>query len=381
MNTSGANRPLHARDGSPGSRIGRLLRAAVLVGASMLALPAGAAAAERPFLRSQSNTELASTIPASGDLNPYGVAVITSSAGALKAGSVLVSNFNNGEPGNEQGRGQTIVEVSPGGVVSQFAQVKPAEVPSLGGVGLTTALAVLPGGFVVVGDLPTSNGKAETAEPGGLIVLNDEGKLVKAIAGGPIDGPWDLTATSSGAISTLFVTNVLNGTVAAKGKVVDEGTVVRVTLHDSAKGPSVEGMRVIAGGFPERTDPSALVIGPTGVAFAPGGTLYVADTLGNRIAAVGDAITRTSPASEGGRTLAQGGYLNAPLGLALTPEGHLLSTNGGDSDIVETTPEGAEFQPYDTGAGEGGLFGLAVLPGHKDVVYVDDSTNTLNLLH
>jgi hypothetical protein len=31
--------------------------------------------------------------------------------------------------------------------------------------------------------------------------------------------------------------------------------------------------------------------------------------------------------------------------------------------------------------GAGALFGLAVKPGHDAVYYVDDATNTLNLLH
>ena len=36
---------------------------------------------------------------------------------------------------------------------------------------------------------------------------------------------------------------------------------------------------IIGSGFDERTDPAALVIGPTGLGLAPNGALYVADTL------------------------------------------------------------------------------------------------------
>jgi hypothetical protein len=56
------------------------------------------------------------------------------------------------------------------------------------------------------------------------------GKVVKTISGGPINGPWDLTSVTFGDDVALFVTNVLNGTVAAKGKTVEEGTVMRITL-------------------------------------------------------------------------------------------------------------------------------------------------------
>ena len=38
---------------------------------------------------------VASTIPANGDVNPYGVAIVPRSQGQLTAGDVLVSNFNN----------------------------------------------------------------------------------------------------------------------------------------------------------------------------------------------------------------------------------------------------------------------------------------------
>ena len=53
---------------------------------------------------------LASTVPANGDVNPYGLAVVPNSSGQLTKGSVLVSNFNantQSQP-NQQGTGTTI---------------------------------------------------------------------------------------------------------------------------------------------------------------------------------------------------------------------------------------------------------------------------------
>ena len=49
--------------------------------------------------------------------------------------------------------------------------------PCPGGVGLTTALSVLPGGCVVVGSLPTSDGSSATAQAGCLLVLNSHGQV------------------------------------------------------------------------------------------------------------------------------------------------------------------------------------------------------------
>ena len=133
-----------------------------------------------------------------------------------------MSNFNNAA--NLQGTGTTIVEVSPSGNQQVFARVP--QFP--GGTGLTTALAILPRGFVVVGSLPTTNGMSATATAGALIILDRNGHVAATFSGGDINGPWDLTAVSQGNRAILFFTNVLNGTVAAGGQVVNEGTVVRM---------------------------------------------------------------------------------------------------------------------------------------------------------
>ena len=135
-----------------------------------LATTAPASAGVRPdagasFLaRFHHRTTVASTVPANGDVNPYGVAVVRKSRGRLHAGSVLVSNFNNRK--NLQGTGRTIVQVSPGGTVQVFARITPRMLPrACGGVGLTTALVVVRN-WVVVGDLPSANGMAATARAG-----------------------------------------------------------------------------------------------------------------------------------------------------------------------------------------------------------------------
>jgi hypothetical protein len=330
---------------------------------------------------------IGSTVPSNGDQNPYGIVTVPRSSGALVAGDILISNFNNAgtaPTGNQQGRGSTIVELSPSGQLTLFAEIKASKLPGEcpGGVGLTTALAILPKGFVVVGSLPTTNGQSKTMQAGCLIVLDSNGRPVKTISGPPINGPWDMTSVSKGQNSTLFVTNVLNGTVAAEPGTVDEGTVVRIRLHGrDHRAPRVTATEVIAEGFPERTDESALVVGPTGVALGRDGTLYVADTAANRIAAVPDALRRHTAVGGSGTTVTEGGSLMAPLGMTLAPNGDLVTANAGDGNLVETTPAGAQFPPVNTGAGEGGLFGLTVAPNQKGVYFVNDAENTLDLLH
>ena len=330
---------------------------------------------------------IASTVPANGDINPYGTVIVPRTAGKLVRGDVLVSNFNNSA--NLQGTGTTIVEITPGGQLIQFAQIDASKLPGPcpGGVGLTTALVALSSGFVIVGSLPTTDGTSATAQAGCLIVLNSRGHVVETFAGGQINGPWDMTALDFGGGAVLFVTNVLNGTVAAGGNVVNDGTVLRIGLAIGDKDwsiPRITSEKVIGSGFPERTDPAALVIGPTGVGLASDGTLYVADSLRNRIAAIPNAVFRNSASR--GITVTANGALNDPLGLTLAPNGHILTVNGNDGFMVETTPFGAQVAAKlvdNTGSppGAGTLFGLAVVPGGSGVYFVDDGSNTLNLLH
>jgi hypothetical protein len=371
-------------------RLARIRAARVVLPALLATLlvcliaPVAAPAFDHPFIgRFSTISQVGSTVPANGDVNPYGIVNVRRSVGSLVRGDLLISNFNSAE--NLQGTGTTIVQVSPGGSLSLFTQINPATLPGPcpGGVGLTTALAILPHGFVVVGSLPTADGSAATAQAGCLIVLDKNGTVVETISGPPINGPWDMTSVDEGWGATLFVTNVLNGTVASGETPTNGGTVVRIRLSNGNRHhpPTVTAMDVIANGFPERTDPAALVVGPTGVALGDEGTLYVADTQGNRIAAVPDARHRQTPLEGGGTTIATGGYLNNPLGLTMAPNGDVLTANANDGNIVETTPVGAEFQPVDTGAGGGGLFGLVVAPQRQGVYFVNDADNTLGLLH
>jgi hypothetical protein len=298
-----------------------------------------------PFLAGPKKAStLTSTVPANGDVNPYGIALVPASVGKLVAGDLLISNFNN--KANNQGTGTTIMQATSTGKISQFAQISANGLPGScpGGVGLTTALSVLPGGYVVVGSLPTTNGKSATASVGCLIVLDSAGHPVSTIAGPNIQGPWDMTAVTQGSTTTLFVSMVLDGGAGKGVHTVKNSTVLRIALSSGAgQPPKVLSQTVVANAIPWRDDPSALVIGPTGVALAPNGTLYVADTLDNRISAIRQAMTRTTPAPDGGTTISEGQHLKQPLGLTLAPNGDILTTNACYGNIVETTPAGQQL--------------------------------------
>jgi sugar lactone lactonase YvrE len=181
---------------------------------------------------------------------------------------------------------------------------------------------------------------------------------------------------------------VLNGSRASLAHGNDGGTVVRLGLSLPYPGqgiPRVVSNTVIASGFEERTDPAALALGPTGLGLGRDGTLYVADTLENRIAAIPDALTRQDSAYTG-RDLTAGGGLNGPLGLTILPNGDILTANGNDGKMVHITPDGTQAKAVlvdgtpsqGNPPGAGALFGLAVSLGGHQIYFGDDATNTLN---
>lgn len=327
---------------------------------------------------------VASTVPANGDVNPYGVALAPVTKGKLVEGNILISNFNNGN--NQQGTGSTIVQISPTGAVQLFAQITTKDLPGScpGGIGLTTALVALRTGWVIVGSVPTQDGTSSTIQAGCLIVLNSNGNVVETISGGKIAGPWDMTALDGDTTASLFVTNVLNNTNLNNNTPVNSGSVVRVDLSVDRSGkPLVMDTVTIGSGFPVRFDPAALIIGPTGVVLdGNNDLLFVADSLNSRIAGIPNPATRTTDAGLG-VTLSKGGALNDPLGLTRTPSGNIIAANGGDGNLVEITDDGKQVatklvDSSGSPPGSGALFGLLAV-GNK-IYFVDDAQNMLNVL-
>jgi hypothetical protein len=317
---------------------------------------------------------LISTIPANGDLNPYGVTFVPAGfprGGTIHPGDVLVSNFNASS--NLQGTGSTIIDVSPRGVVSTFF-----EGPT--GLGLTTALNVLKAGFVLVGTLPTTDGTSATVQQGSLILLDKTGNEVASIASAPfLNGPWDMTVDDRGSHASVFISNVLSGTV------------TRVDLGFGRNGITTRAF-VIASGYSHATDPAALVLGPTGLAYdARHDVLYVASTLDNEVFAVPNAertFTRFGP----GKLVYQDNvHLHGPLGLVLAPNGNLIVANGDavnadpaqNSELVEFTPNGRFVSQFSTMPDQAAaLFGIAIYTSPTGLITlaaVNDDTNQLEL--
>ncbi len=90
-------------------------------------------ASSGPFLAKLTNiSKVASTVPANGDINPYGIVIVPTSVGKLQAGQMLISNFNAKESAKEngQGTGTTIVQVSSAGKSRRSRRSTPRRSPA-----------------------------------------------------------------------------------------------------------------------------------------------------------------------------------------------------------------------------------------------------------
>jgi hypothetical protein len=357
-------------------------------------LTSAANAAPIGFLETiHKHSTLTSSVTDNGDLNPYAVVVAPVSAGKIQKDDVLVDNFNN--ISNLQGTGTSIVLYRPSTRQTlQFARL-PQTLPQCpGGVGLTTAMAMLKTGWVIVGSTPSTDGTTATKGDGCLIVLDPEGRPVVAWSGAHIVDPWgNMAVKDDGDHATLFISMAGEGLPGPK--VIDPGTklpvvikkasVLRVRLKvPEGKPPEIVEETVVGDGFSQRADLDNFLLGPTGEALGPDGTLYVTDGLDNLIVAIPDALTRTDSAGTG-RTVTQGGLLSWPLAMVMTPQGHLLACNGKDGRVVEIDPVAGK-QVYaqwinndqaQSPPGNGDLFGLALTPDGRGFYYVMDDVNTL----
>lgn len=363
-----------------------------------------AAADDAPFLPTIATT---TTIPSNGDLNPYGIAFVppnfSKGKGPLLPGDILVSNFN--ASGNVQGTGTTIIQYrpSPSGAVAPPPSNPPSSTQPGASVffqengqlpGLTLALGVLQRGAIVVGIVNNSGTSSNPIVSGGpLLVIDPNGKLLTTIPARPgskLNGPWGLAIADHFSTASLFVSNVL------------DGTVTRLDVSVSSSGNlNVTKATTIASGYGFRPDAAALELGPAGLAYeAATDTLYVASEVDNAIFKVTNASTRTGAGSPGTGTVFVSGATNkppggnnlrGPVGLTLAPNGHVIASNSdavnGDlahpSEIVEFTHDGNFVGEYNVNEAQGAAFGVAVgapnAGGIANFAAVNDVSNNMSV--
>jgi len=315
----------------------------------------------------QSVTE--STVPANGDLNPYGVAFVPAnfpSGGKISPGDLLVSNFNNNT--NVQGTGTTIVKISPNGSETVFAT------STL--IGVDTALGVLAHGFVIVGNLPNSAG---SIGQGALQVFDRNGNVAMTLTDASLlDGPWGLTISERDSSALVFVSNVLSGTV------------TRLNFTFSNGGITLASKTQIGSGYAHQPNSAALVAGPTGLAYdADRNILYVASTADNAIFGIGDASDLKASAGQGFMVFADQNRLHGPLGLTFAANGDLIAANGDavngggtQNSLIEFTRQGMLVATHQIdGGAAGACFGIASTTAGGTFLFaaVDDDLNAVTI--
>ena len=351
-------------------------RAALLVASGTflaLLLPGAPAHADlsRPFLPLQ-----VSTVPSNGDLNPYGLAFVPHDfpmGGLLKPGQMLISNFNDT---SLQGRGSTIITIDPGsGQTGLFFQGTPP-------IGFTNALGVVHAGLVLAGSVLTTDGTSNTAESGGLYVLDGRGHIVAHLGTHElINGPWGLAINDRGPGAQLFVSNVFDGTITRLDVTFGHGG---ISVRDAVK---------IGSGYGFGPDSAAVVVGPAGLAYdASHDTLFVASEMDDTIFALHGAGRTRTDLGTGAVVYQDAAHLHGPLGLIFAPNGDLLVANADPavtqdpnepSEIVEFTRSGRFVRQYSVDPNLGSAFALGIAHrGDAEVfAYVDDFLSTCTILN
>ncbi len=406
----------------------RALLNAALPHVKHLAVPAEVSAAKRaagPIVPSLSSAPTSSTTtePANGDLDPSGLAVVPAGfpgGGLIHAGEYLVSNFNNST--NTPGTGTTIVAIKPG----QNPATAPVFFTSQAG-GLDESLTVLKSGFVIVGNVPTTDG---TIGPGSLQIINRFGQVVQTLSDANtnsnlFDGPWASAVNDKGNTVQLFVSNVESGAitrinfkvvkkhghanlkVASTTQIASGYTVMTAARSVPSTNVYVQTNLVSDGAVPaQQTD--ANLLDPWGLSFTTTGPFWVSDQaadFGGSGATTVYSVSSAQPATSSGAQLVVGvanqgnaapSSANGPTG-QVSPAAPLITTsstadfqlgggqaqfifanldgsisawNGGATSTIEATVAGASFTGLaigNTSTGAAQLYAADQNSGNIDV--------------
>ncbi len=341
------------------------------------------------ILSSLSNERIFNTVPSNGDGNPYGVSFVPSGfpgGGLIKLGDGLVANFNNSS--GLQGTGTTISIINTSNR-SSTATPKTFFTSSVGG--FATTPVILKSGFVVEGNIPLDPNSPSGVGQGEVQIINRFGKAVLTLSNNYVFAPWYITADDLGPFVQLFVSNVDPSTPDSTPN--NGGTVTRIDMVILNGQPEVLQMVVIGSDYPSGTDPSAFVVGPSGLAFnAANDTLFVASELsgtGGEIFAIPNAAVAHASNGTGTLVYADPNHLHGPLGLVLAPNGDLIAANSDatnvdmnqTSELVEFTTKGMFVSELSVDPNPGGAFaiGFGDFNGKLSFAAVDDNTDTLDV--
>ena len=326
------------------------------------------------------DVEIGSTVdPKNGDMGPRAVTLVRSTFG-LKAGQLLVCNFENSS--GAPGKGTTIEVLNPKENSKAKSFVQSYAIQGCDGDAITATNQVYGTGLL-----------------SGLATHFDQAGTLKKSYNAHLQAPFadaDAFCGEPYAPEDVYVSDAKSGAV------------VKLSFVIASGGEKVKSTEVISGfGVNKASGWSAL--GPSGIQYNShrtgslcNDTLYIVDGVDNTVVSVSNAsnllATDEIVVQPGGKkfkcahpkdtcaTLVYSGSpLNAPVASALLPNGNLIVANTkGGNKLVELTPDGKVLatKTIDS-SGTAHVFGI-LATGTSDsdtaLFYTDTGTNTLHEL-
>jgi hypothetical protein len=329
------------------------------------------------------------TDPMVHDMHPAGLALASTTSGAVTAGDLLVCNFS--DSGGNAGQGTTVVGLHPGAGSTPYRVAQSSQLAGCNG------LATLPDGTLFAA--------AYTANQTPMITT--AGVVSAALPVGTFTQPSSIVSASG---NTLYV-------AAIDLSRPDGGSIYRVTLVGDT--PSVTGIVQIVSGFCTSGKPGAL-FGPVGLAYdSSTDTLYIADTSSGQVIAIGSVsgfsaagqffagcggpppttLTRIegTPQEDSIRFYSPSSSSFTPVGMTILADGSLLVLNGDlpvssaaapppavNSAFQFLNPSGilAQVRQLDNGP-SGALSGIVTTQdsqGNPVAYFTDANTNSVMVL-
>lgn len=308
--------------------------------------------------------------PVTGDVNPYGLDVAKISSGKIRAGDLVVCDFN--DSANVQGTGTAIVALHP---VVGSTPIHIANASSLDGC---NALAMAPNGTIWNAAFSANDNPIVSSSGLVLTTLNQ-------VEWHHPFGEAFVPPVNSNSVPAFYVSNA------------GDGSVMRVYVFPGPRFRFV----TIATGFPVNHGVPGSILSPSGLNYQRlGDRLYIVDGTNNALYAIdhisqieahGIVVNGLSFSGKFGgdaHVIFHGAPLNGPISSALLFNGNIVLGNtldpNGKNLMVEISPSGhvLDVKNVDTGAA-GSIFGMVATGTSLSttrVYFNDDNANALEFL-
>ncbi len=302
--------------------------------------------------------------PINGDSNPYGLTIAPKTGGQIKAGDLVVCNFNDSL--NIQGLGTTIEVLRPELGSRPWRLIADPR--------LTGCAALAMGGSA-----PWAAALDANDNP----IVSGAGVFLTSLNTFGWTGPWGQVFVSGPKSPAAFYESN-----------ADDGSIVRINLGASLTSFTFD---KIATGLPVNHGVPGNILAPSGLTYDPQrDVLYVVDGAVNALAAIHNPATIPAngiivtgntvggPFKSRVKILHVGAPLNAPISAALLFNGDIVVGNTGDNLLLEYTPEGklVGSRLLDSGV-TGALFGIAASgtsAANTRIYFNDDNANAVEVL-